>query len=60
MNFRKRRARAWAGLYVGLVGDSTRTDSISTNEASAGSSDLRSDGGTEDRAESPSNGDDGN
>ena len=26
MNYRKRRANAWAGLYVGLVGDAVRTD----------------------------------
>lgn len=26
MNYRKRRASAWAGLYVGLVGDRARTD----------------------------------
>lgn len=26
MNYRKRRARAWAGLYVGLVGADAHTD----------------------------------
>lgn len=54
MTYRKRRARAWAGLYVGLVGDSARTDGVSASEANRGSSDRRSDAQTDDRAELPS------
>jgi hypothetical protein len=35
MNYRKRRAHAWAGLYIGLVGDSARTDGTDDSDGSS-------------------------